>query len=173
MVVEDKKVVSVSYELSVKEDDAETLIEKTEENNPFVFLFGAGGLLEAFEGNLKGLKPGEKFDFTIAAEHGYGMREKDNVAHIPIEAFLNSEGEMDNEMVRVGNYLPMVDSEGNKLNGMVQDISDKQITMDFNHPLAEKDLRFVGEVLEVRTATEEEITHGHVHGEGGVHHDEE
>ena len=170
MVIEDKKVVSVSYELLVKEDGAETLIEKTEEDAPFVFLFGTSGLLEDFEENLKGLKKGDKFDFTIPSEKGYGLRENENIANIPIEAFLNAEGEMDDEMVKVGNYLPMVDSEGNRLNGMVQEISEKNITMDFNHPLAEKDLHFVGEVLDIREATAEELSHGHVHGEGGVHH---
>jgi FKBP-type peptidyl-prolyl cis-trans isomerase SlyD len=170
MVVENNKVVSVSYELSIDEDGAETLVEKTEDDNPFVFLFGSGGLLEAFENNLKGLKAGDKFDFVIKSDEGYGQREDDQVANIPIEAFMNGEGELDEEMVKIGNYLPMVDNEGNRLNGLVQQVDDKHVTMDFNHPLVGKDLHFQGQILDIRTATSEEIAHGHVHGEGGVEH---
>lgn len=170
MVIENKKVVSVSYELMVSEDGTETLVEQTEKDSPFVFLFGSGGLLEAFEDNLKGLKVGDKFDFVIKAEEGYGMREDDQVAQVPREAFLNSEGHMDEEMVKVGNYLPMVDNEGNRLNGMVQEVDEKFVTMDFNHPLVGKDLHFKGQVVDIRDATSEEISHGHVHGEGGVEH---
>jgi FKBP-type peptidyl-prolyl cis-trans isomerase SlyD len=170
MVIENNTVVSVSYELYVNEDGTENLVEQTEPNNPFVFLFGSGGLLEAFEDNLKGLKEGDTFDFVIKAEEGYGNREEDQVAKVPIDAFLNSEGKMDEEMVKIGNYLPMVDNEGNRLNGMVQDVDDKFVTMDFNHPLVDKDLHFKGEVTSIREATSDEISHGHVHGEGGVHH---
>jgi FKBP-type peptidyl-prolyl cis-trans isomerase SlyD len=170
MVIDDKKVVSVSYELLVSDDGSETLVEKTDSESPFVFLLGSGGLLEAFEDNLKGLKVGDKFDFVIKAEEGYGMREEDQVAQVPIDAFLNSEGKMDEEMVKVGNYLPMMDNEGNRLNGMVHAIDEKFITMDFNHPLVSKDLHFIGEVIDIREATSEELSHGHVHGEGGVEH---
>jgi FKBP-type peptidyl-prolyl cis-trans isomerase SlyD len=171
MKVENKKVVSVSYELFALEDGSETLVEQTEAENPFVFLFGSGGLLEAFEDNLSGKKVGDKFDFVIKANEGYGMREDDQVAQVPIEAFQNSDGEIDEEMVKIGNYLPMVDNEGNRLNGMVHEVNEKFVTMDFNHPLVGKDLHFVGEVLDIREATADEISHGHVHGEGGVHHE--
>ncbi len=170
MVIDDKKVVSVSYELLVSDNGSETLVEKTDAESPFVFLYGSGGLLEAFEDNLKGLKVGDKFDFIIKAEEGYGMREEDQVAQVPIDAFLNSEGKMDEEMVKIGNFLPMVDNEGNRLNGMVHEINEKFITMDFNHPLVSKDLHFIGEVKDVREASSEELAHGHVHGEGGVEH---
>lgn len=170
MIIDDKKVISVSYELTVVEDGEETLVEKTEDNNPFVFLFGSGQLLESFENNLKGLKAGDKFDFVIDYKSGYGERDHTNVASIPVEAFKDNEGEIDFEMVKVGNMLPMVDNEGQRLNGFVQEIGQEFVTMDFNHPLAEKDLHFNGEVLNVRVASKDELAHGHVHGEGGHHH---
>jgi FKBP-type peptidyl-prolyl cis-trans isomerase SlyD len=170
MIIENEKVVSVAYELSVFDNEVETIVEKTESKKPFVFLVGTGHLLEAFENNLKGLKVGDKFDFIIDYKNGYGEKDAQNIASIPLEAFKNKEGELDDEMVKLGNILPMVDNDGNRLNGIVQEIGPEFITMDFNHPLAEKDLHFIGEVLNVRTASQEEMSHGHVHGEGGVHH---
>ena len=170
ITIEDKKVVSVSYQLRVNEKGKETLVEETEANNPFVFLSGTGNLLEAFENNLKGLKPGDMFDFTIDYKNGYGERDADNIAEIPLDAFKDEKGVLDLEMIKVGNILPMTDNEGNRLSGLVESVGTEFIKMDFNHPLAEKDLHFTGKVLEVRNATDEEMAHGHVHGEGGHHH---
>jgi FKBP-type peptidyl-prolyl cis-trans isomerase SlyD len=73
-------------------------------------------------------------------------------------------------MVKVGNVLPMTDSDGNQMRGSVQEITGEHVRMDFNHPLAGQDLHFAGEVLEIRDATKEELSHGHVHGPGGHHH---
>jgi FKBP-type peptidyl-prolyl cis-trans isomerase SlyD len=64
----------------------------------------------------------------------------------------------------------MRDNDGNPLIGRVLTISDKIVEMDFNHPLAGHDLHFIGEILNVRNATNEELSHGHVHGPGGHHH---
>ena len=64
----------------------------------------------------------------------------------------------------------MSDNEGNRLVGQILDITEEFVKMDFNHPLAGKDLHFEGEILEVRPASEEELAHGHVHGEHGHQH---
>ena len=77
---------------------------------------------------------------------------------------------MDEENVKVGVTLPMVDNEGNRLYGKVQEITAEYVKMDFNHPLAGQDLHFKGEVLEIREATEEELAHGHAHGPHDHHH---
>ena len=172
MIVENKKVVSVNYHLTVKDEanGGETLVEKTDAANPFVFLFGAGGLLEQFESNLSGKKVGDAFDFYITAENGYGVRHEDHIVNIPVEAFKGEDGQLDTEMVIVGNVLPMVDREGNRLQGTVQEVTDTYVRMDFNHPLAGQDLHFKGEVLAIREATQDEISHGHAHGPDGHHH---
>jgi FKBP-type peptidyl-prolyl cis-trans isomerase SlyD len=73
-------------------------------------------------------------------------------------------------MVKVGNTLPMTDNEGNRLQGVVEEITDVHVRMDFNHPLAGQDLRFKGIVLDIRDASAEELAHGHVHGPHGHHH---
>lgn len=172
MIIEKNKVVSVNYVLTVyeKEGDAETLVEETSIENPFVFLYGNGDLLEDFETALSSKIKGDKFDFKVAYERGYGQIHLDHIVNVPIEAFKDEDGNMDEEMVVVGNMLPMHDHEGNRMQGLVVEITDTYVKMDFNHPLAGKNLHFTGEVLEVRPATLEELSHGHVHGPGGHHH---
>ncbi len=168
MTIENNKVVSVNYKLAIKGTGEQ--VEETSKEHPFVFLFGAGGLLPDFENNLNGKKPGDMFDFFIDAAKGYGVRDDQHVVMIPIDAFLGEDGKLDAENVKVGVTLPMVDNEGNRLYGNVLEITAEYVKMDFNHPLAGKDLHFKGEVLDVRAATADEISHGHVHGEHGHHH---
>jgi FKBP-type peptidyl-prolyl cis-trans isomerase SlyD len=168
MTIDKNKVVSVNYLLKRK-DTGET-IEQTSKEQPFVFLFGSGGLLEEFEKNLLNKKAGDAFDFTIDFINGYGARDESFLADVPMDAFLDEDGNFDEENIKVGITLPMVDNEGNPLHGTVLEITETSVKMDFNHPLAGQDLHFKGEVLEVRPATTEELAHGHVHGAGGHHH---
>lgn len=168
MIIEKNSVVSVNYLLSLKETGEK--VEQTSKEEPFVFIFGTGGLLEDFEKNLQGKKTGDSFDFFIDYQRGYGVRDEQHLVMIPIDAFLDKDGTFDKENVKVGVTLPMVDNEGNRLYGQVVEVTAENVKMDFNHPLAGKDLHFKGEVLEVRSATEEELAHGHVHGAGGHHH---
>jgi FKBP-type peptidyl-prolyl cis-trans isomerase SlyD len=172
MVVDGKKVVSVSYTLSTpgKTAGQETVVEKTEPNIPLVWLYGVGSMIPDFENNLKGKKAGDKFDFHIKAVDGYGLRDETYLASIPLDAFRGEDGSVDTEMVKIGNTLPMMDNQGNHLQGVVLEISLTEVKMDFNHPMAGKDLHFVGEVLEIREPSAEELEHGHVHGPGGHHH---
>lgn len=170
MIIEKNKVVSVNYHLTGKvEGGAEELIEQTAADRPFVFLFGAGSLLEHFEKNLHGKKSGDNFDFQLKAENAYGLHNPEYVAEIPKEAF-HVEGKFDAERVKEGEELPMLDNEGHQLSGLVVSVNESHVTMDFNHPLAGYDLHFAGSILEVREATAEELDHGHVHGPHGHHH---
>src|ERR1700741_5157209 len=161
MTITKNTVVSVNYHLTSKIDnEAEELVEQTSKENPFVFLYGVGGLIPTFEKELLNKKAGDKFDFRVDAANAYGTHQDDYVAEIPKEAF-HVEDKFDDERVKVGEELPMLDAEGHQMFGMVVAISDTAVTMDFNHPLAGHDLHFVGEVLDVRAATEEELEHGH------------
>lgn len=173
MTISEKQVVSVNYHLTVPGEDnsaEEITIEKTSTEEPFVFLYGAGQLLPLFEKNLAGKKAGDKFNFRVPAEEGYGTYQLDHVVNLPIENFLGEDGKLDTEMIALGKNVPMVDNEGHRLWGKVLEISLQHIKMDFNHPLAGKELHFDGEVLDVREATADELDHGHVHGAGGHHH---
>lgn len=170
MTISEDKAVSVDYYLTASKDNApEELIEQTSKEHPFVFLCGYGSVLPDFENSLIGKQKGDKFDFKISAKNGYGNYEKEYVVKIDRAAF-EIDGKFDDVRVKVGQDLEMSDSEGNPLVGKVLTINDKEVEMDFNHPLAGFDLHFTGEVLDVREATPEELDHGHVHGPGGHHH---
>jgi FKBP-type peptidyl-prolyl cis-trans isomerase SlyD len=170
MTISENKVAVVNYHLTAsKNGGAEELVEQTSPEHPFAFIYGVSSLLPDFEKALEGKKAGDKFDFHIKAEEAYGSEEADYVINIDRQAFM-VDGKFDEERVFIGNDIQMHDAEGNQLIGRVLEIEEAHVRMDFNHPLAGQDLHFVGEVLEVRDATEEELDHGHVHGAGGHHH---
>jgi FKBP-type peptidyl-prolyl cis-trans isomerase SlyD len=171
MIIAKDHVVAVSYHLTVPSSGGEEeTIEQTRSDEPFLFLFGSGSLLVDFENNLIGKKAGDAFDFRIEAENGYGTYQMEHIVNLPMDAFLGEEGKLDTTMITAGKQVPMMDSDGNRLMGKVLDVGTDHVRMDFNHPLAGKQLHFRGEVLEVRLATAEELSHGHVHGPGGHHH---
>jgi FKBP-type peptidyl-prolyl cis-trans isomerase SlyD len=170
MKIDKDTVVSVEYHLSSSmQGGPENLVEQTSPEHPFVFLYGGGNLLPDFENFLKGKTSGDAFDFRIEAVKGYGLPQEDYIVNIDKQAFF-VDGKFDEGRVKVGNELQMNDHEGNVLVGIVTQIEEEKVTMDFNHPLAGHDLHFIGKVLEVRAASQEEIDHGHVHGPGGHHH---
>jgi FKBP-type peptidyl-prolyl cis-trans isomerase SlyD len=170
MKIAEDKVVSVNYHLTGSlSGGPEQLVEQTSVEKPFVFIYGFGQLLPDFEANLTGKSIGDKFDFKINADKGYGLIEKDYIVKVNKEAFI-VDGKFDDERVKMNEDIAMHDQDGNQLIGKVIEIALEHVTMDFNHPLAGHDLHFVGEVLEVRDATAEELDHGHVHGPGGHHH---
>lgn len=170
MKISENKVVHLSYELKVQDETGEhVLVERAETEHPMVFLFGTGSLPEKFEEYLNGKEEGEPFNFKLEAEEGYGHPDENAIVNIP-KAVFEIDGKIDEEMLQVGNYLPMSDSEGNQMQGKVEEITDTEVRMNFNHPLAGMAMFFEGKVEKVREATEEEIAHGHAHGEGGHHH---
>lgn len=168
MKIEKNKVVSLLYELHVGNAQGE-LIEKVDPAEPFAFLFGGGGLLPEFELNLAGKKAGDHFSFEIKSENAYGKFSLEAIVEIPKSVF-SVNGEIAHEMLVEGKMIPMRDENGNPFQGKVLAVGIDKVKMDFNHPMAGKDLHFTGEILEVRNATEEELSHGHVHGAGGHHH---
>lgn len=170
MKIENRTVVTLGYTLSVNDNGQEVQIEKTDSNNPFSFLYGVGGLLPEFEQNLAGKTIGDRFDFIIKAENGYGPADDRNIVQIPKSTFANEDGIVEESILMIGNIIPMMDPEGNKFQGVVKEVNVDYVVMDFNHPLADKDLHFVGEIYDVRIATLEELQHGHAHGVGGHHH---
>ncbi|MDD6210400.1 MAG: peptidylprolyl isomerase [Bacteroidales bacterium] len=156
MKIEANKFVAVSYDLNVGDDKERELMEKATKENPLTFIGGMGMMLDAFERNLNGLSKGDKFEFTLTPEEAYGEYNDEHLIDLPKNLF-EVEGKFDTDIVYEGNIVPMLDTNGNRLNGMVVSIGDDSVKMDFNHPLAGETLYFSGEVLEVREATAEEI----------------
>lgn len=164
MVVANNKVVSVTYELRKNSADGE-IIEIVKDDNPLVYIAGMGSLLPDFEANLMGKRENESFSFLIPAEEAYGPREESAIIDVPLQVFM-IDGAVDYELVKVGQTIPMRDQDGNRLNGIVMDVTETAVKMDFNHPLAGDDLYFTGKIIGVREATKEELEHGHVHTHG-------
>lgn len=161
MIVTKDKVVSLTYELRV-DDPSGDIVEALPRESPLVFLYGSGNLLPKFEANIDGLAVGEQFDFNLTAADAYGDLNQDAIVNVPIQAF-EIDGKIDEKMLKLGNKIPMQDSNGNKLTGVVKTVTDESVTMDFNHPLAGNSLFFKGEITDIRDATEDELNHGHVH----------
>lgn len=161
MNIQPNSVVALTYDLYTIENGAEVFVEKADEQNPLVFLYAVGMMLPKFEENLAGLSSGDSYDFQLVAEDAYGIKDENAVAELPLDMF----GEM--EKPEVGAVLPLQDNEGNQFRAQVKSISDTAVTVDLNHPMAGQDLRFIGTILSVREATEEELSHGHAHGADG------
>jgi FKBP-type peptidyl-prolyl cis-trans isomerase SlyD len=168
MEIQNNTVVSITYDLKIGSAEG-ALVEKVDSSAPFVFLFGAGGLLPEFEENLHGLTAGKSFEFTIESDNAYGPVQEEAIIELPLSIF-EVDGLVPDDLLVVGRYLTMQDHQGNPLRGKIEKVGAENVTMDFNHPLAGADLHFKGGVESIREATEEELAHGHVHGEGGHHH---
>lgn len=155
MMIEKNKVVELTYELKNETAEGET-IEKVTEEKPLTFIFGAGLMIPKFEANIEGMNPGEEFEFELKSEEAYGSKSDEMVIDLPLNVF-EMDGKVNYDIVKEGAMIPMMDKAGNRLNGTVLNIGDETIKMDFNHPMAGKDLHFKGNVVNVREATDEEI----------------
>lgn len=156
MKIDTNKYVSLSYDLTVGEENEQELMEQATAEQPLQFIFGTNTMLPAFEKNLEDLSEGDSFDFTLTSEEGYGDYDEANIIDLPKNIF-EVDGKIDEEMLFEGNTLPMMDSNGNRLMGSVVSVGESDVTMDFNHPLAGETLHFKGNVLSVREASAEEI----------------
>lgn len=156
MKIGKNKMVSLTYDLHY-DDAAGELIEQATSEKPMSFVFGAGLMLPKFEEALEGLVIGSPFEIAMKDVDAYGELDENAIVDLPKHIFI-VEGEFDEEMIAVGNTVPMMSTSGQRMNGIVLEITDEIVKMDFNHPLAGENLFFKGEILEVREATDEELT---------------
>jgi len=155
MKVDKNKMVSLIYEL--RESNSEgRIIETIDETKPLEFVYGIGRLLPVFESNINSLNKGDLFKFSMDSDVAYGEKREDMVVNVPISVF-ETDGKINEDICRVGNEVPMMDTEGNPLNGVINEITDTYVRMDFNHPMAGINLYFSGKIIDVREATAEEI----------------
>lgn len=150
------KYITVAYELYVTRDGKEEMVEKAPAEHPFQFVSGMGTTLDAFEAQIAKLAKGDAFDFVIPVAEAYGEFDPEHVIDLPKNIF-EIDGKFDSERVVPGNVLPLMNADGNRLNGTVVEVKADVVVMDFNHPFAGKDLHFVGSVTESREATNAEI----------------
>lgn len=154
------KVVTISYTL--RDDDGE-IIDSSDDGTPLVYLHGATNIVPGLEEELEGAAEGDSVKASIPPEKGYGPRIGE-AQEVPRKLF---PGEA--ELV-AGMQVVAHDDEGRQIPFFVTGIGEETVTVDPNHPLAGETLHFDVKIESMRDATEEEVAHGHPHGEGGHHH---
>jgi len=154
-------VVTMHYTLS---DDNGDVLDSSQGGEPLVYLHGHGNIVPGLEKAIEGKSAGHKSKVTVAAAEGYGPLNPEAVFEAPREHFPTDADLAEGQRVYAeGPNGPIVLT--------VVKLTEKGAVLDANHPLAGKTLHFDVEITDVRKATKEEITHGHVHGAGGHHHD--
>ncbi len=153
------KVISFHYTLT---DKAGKTLDSSAGSEPLAFLVGSGQIIPGLETHLLTMKVGDKRRVLVPAKDAYGEKDPANTTEVPLD-------QMPAKGIKVGDQFRAGDGHSAPVVAVVK-VTDTHVTLDGNHPLAGQDLTFDVEVTEVRTATPEEASHGHVHGPGG-HHD--
>lgn len=153
----ENKYITVAYKLyAPMEGSNRELIEEATREVPFQFISALGMTLDAFEAQITPLEPGAKFDIKLSEDEAYGPFIPEGVQKVPASIFM-IDGKLDKRYIYEGAVVPLQNADGERFNGTITEIGEKDITVDLNHPLAGKELNFVGEVLESREATNKEI----------------
>jgi FKBP-type peptidyl-prolyl cis-trans isomerase SlyD len=160
MEISKHKVVTMDYTLS---DDDGNVIDSSRGNDPLSYIQGTGNIIPGLEAALEGKTPGENVAVSIAPEDGYGERDESLLQVVPRNLFNVDD-------LQVGMFFETQTQAGAQVVTVVG-VTDEEVTVDANHPLAGKTLNFDVDVVDVREASEEELEHGHVHGEGGHEHE--
>lgn len=163
------KYITLAYKLyTTMADGTRELMEEATTQHPFMFISGMGLTLDAFEAQILPLAKGDNFDFTLSVDEAYGPYVEEGVQIVPRSIF-EIDGKIDPKRIFEGAVVPLMNSEGERFNGTITEITDQQITVDLNHPLAGKTLNFIGTVVEHREATNEELQEmaKMLSGEGG------
>ena len=170
MKIAQNTVVEFSYELEVEGN----VVDRTTNEKPLDYIHGTGSLLPKLEAHIEGMEPGDKFDVTLSPADGYGETDPNRIIDLPKSAF-EIDGQVREDLLVPGNVIPMLNSMGGVVPGVVLEVTADSVKMDLNHQMAGKTLHFTGEILTVREATEKELTEG-LHGEfvhscgcGGCH----
>jgi FKBP-type peptidyl-prolyl cis-trans isomerase SlyD len=160
MKIEKDKVVLMHYTLT---DNAGDIIGSTEGQAPMAYMQGKGNIIPGLEVEMEGKEAGDKFTVNLPTENAYGKHAPELVHVVDKSVFQGD------EEITIGMRVNVQTSNGDSM-AVVTAFDDKTISLDLNHPLADKDLTFKIEVMEVREPTEVELEHGHVHGPGGHQH---
>jgi FKBP-type peptidyl-prolyl cis-trans isomerase SlyD len=153
-------VVLIHYTLT---DDSGKTIDSSAGGEPLAYLHGNGNLIPGLERALEGKQTGDAVSVKISPVEGYGEYDKGLVQNVPRRALKGIPN------IYVGMQLQAQSDHGARA-VTVTHVAGDMVTIDGNHPLAGQNLNFEVKIEDVRTATEEELAHGHVHGPGGHHH---
>ena len=153
----------VTFHYTLKNKDGEVL-DTSEGSAPLVYLHGYSQIVPGLEDALVGKTSGVSLQVTVTPAEGYGERRDEMVITLP-----RTQGNLP-EDIEVDFIVELVSPEGDELPARVVKLTETEITLDANHPLAGETLFFDIQLTDVRVATAEELSHGHVHGPGGHQH---
>ena len=151
--------VSMEYTLTVESE----VLDSSEEHGPIEFLLGYQNIIPGLENAVEGMAVGESKDVVVTAKDGYGESDPSEIKDVSKDEF------PDEIPLKPGVDLEMKDDEGHLVHGTILKVGEESIKMDFNHPLAGKELHFAVKVVGLREATAEELSHGHIHSHGHGH----
>ncbi|MCE3236280.1 MAG: peptidylprolyl isomerase [Vampirovibrio sp.] len=151
-------VVSMNYTLT---DNAGNILDASQ-GEPLEYLQGHQNIIPGLEKELEGLKPGERKKVTVQPEEGYGRHNPELIFSLPLEQF-------GGQAPQTGMVVQLQSPEGAMMATIVK-VENQQVTLDANHPLAGQVLNFDVEIVGIRSASTEELSHGHPHGPDGHHH---
>ena len=160
MAIEANKVVTMNFKLT---DDQGNILDSTEHGGPFSYLTGKNNILPKLEEAVNNMIIGTKKQIKLDAENAYGNYNEQIVQVVGKENF------PEDFVLEVGMEYMASNPDGVQMPFVITEVRDEDVTIDFNHPLAGKNLNFDVELIDVRDATQEELAHGHVHGPGGHH----
>lgn len=160
MAIEKDKVVSIDYTLTGENGQ---VLDSSQGREPLAYLHGAGNIIPGLENALEGKSEGDQLNVAIPPEEAYGPRDERMVQPVPRAAFQGV------PEIQPGMQFEAKTNAGPRLITVVG-VQGDEVTIDANHPLAGATLNFDVKVVNVRDATSEEKTHGHVHGPGGHQH---
>lgn len=157
-------IASVHYKGTLPENG--DVFDSSEGREPLTFLVGHKQMIPGFEEEIMGAKVGETREFTLSAERAYGERDDTAVLEIPRAQFAQLEEEASLEVgMQLVAQMPHGPSPFT-----ITALTEEAVTADFNHTLAGQALTFSVEIVELREASDDEISHGHAHGPDGQHH---
>ncbi|TVR02289.1 MAG: peptidylprolyl isomerase [Spirochaetaceae bacterium] len=148
MTVQDNTIVSINYTLT---DDSGSVIDSSEQRDPLSFFFGAGTIIPGLEKALAGKSVGDSLDVVVEPAEAYGEYNDQLVFAVPADRIQDAGG------LEVGAQVQAQTADGQTQVLTVKAVSDDDITLDANHPLAGETLHFAVEITDVRQATDEEI----------------
>lgn len=159
MKIEDNRVVRFHYTVS---EPGQAALETSREQEPVSVLIGHGNLIAGLEEQMRGREAGDRFEATLTPEQAYGPRVDAMVQRVPRKHFKGAK-------LAPGMQVTLPTDQGPRAM-TVKKVGISVVDVDLNHPMAGKTLAFDVEILDVREASEEEIAHKHVHGDGGHAH---
>jgi FKBP-type peptidyl-prolyl cis-trans isomerase SlyD len=153
----------VSFHYTLKNDEGD-ILDTSSGREPLMYLHGAGNIVPGLERELAGRAVGDQVQAVVSPEDGYGVRQGPGPQAVPRARF------PEDADLEEGMQVYAQGPNGDAFPLWVVDIADDHVLLDHNHPLAGVTLHFDVEVTEIRSATDEEMAHGHPHGPDGHHH---